>query len=749
MPRKQRYIVCLIAISLTFSTLCAGQQLWSGVLSPQRGVPWTYAGIQGGGGIPSGSWTQCGATIAPYGSSGSPASPSTIINAVSHTGSGYTSCGPNTYIQLGAGTFYLNAGIRIKGVSNTELRGMGANQTTLAFSGTTVCAGGDSQCMVSFEDNNGEYASGNPPGTAWTGGYAQGATSITVASAANITANSTILVLDQCDTGYSGDPCSGSAVDNGNYFNCSDAYTGSTGCSYNSTDGGVARDHRFQQEYVLVTGCSQGCGNSGSGTLTITPPLQHPNWSSAQTPEYWTIQANSNVGLQNFTVQASGVTQGTNAIDFNNVWNFWVRGVAVLHANSQGIGVYQVTFGDIESNYIFDSGQSQQAGGRDPNPWDPSGIDYLGSNLLIANNILQYQRLATVGNGPSSGNVIAYNFAINCYESNSYLWGCIWDGHSGGNNYNLFEGNVANQVFSDQTHGGKLMQTFYRNFFTGWESCANGNCEPNPVQSDCGPGISYCKDDNVSAANPFSYNRYGNWVANVLGTPGGPSSGGYVSITNNGGNGLPGTNGYIFELGSGNACGGSGSGCVATAPIPADPVVPKTTMVWGNWDAYNNATLECTGAGAPIAACPADERGDGVSVYSGLSSPATIFPASFYYTSRPSWWSSATPFPAIGPDVTGGNVGQCTGTPNKPGEYGGVAATSSSQCTGTSLTTAWAGHVNAIPAMNCYLSVMNGPPDGSGSALTFDADTCYGATTGAGGGATPPAAPTGLQATVQ
>ena len=79
-------------------------------------------------------------------------------------------------------------------------------------------------------------------------------------------------------------------------------------------------------------------------------------------------------------------------------------------------------------------------------------------------------------------------------------------------------------------------------------------------------------------------------------------------------------------------------------------------------------------------------------------------------------------------------MGQCTGTINTPGHYSGVAATKSAQCTGTSLATAWGGHVNAIPAMNCYLNVLGGVPDGTSGVLPFDANTCY----GAGGGSNPP-----------
>ena len=70
--------------ALVFLYLCTPlalcQLLSNGALATSRTTDWTQAGI--GGGIPSGSWGKCGSTIAPYGTSGNPASPSTIIGAL-------------------------------------------------------------------------------------------------------------------------------------------------------------------------------------------------------------------------------------------------------------------------------------------------------------------------------------------------------------------------------------------------------------------------------------------------------------------------------------------------------------------------------------------------------------------------------------------------------------------------------------------------------------------------------------------
>src|SRR5579871_6629642 len=121
--------IALLTLLLCFGPLARVYgQAWSGVLAPSRATDWTKAGIPGG--IPSASWTQCGSTIAAYGSPGAPGSPAAIQTAIN-------SCGANQYVQLGAGSFYLSGSIYIKGLSNMEVRGMGANSTFIYFYGTS------------------------------------------------------------------------------------------------------------------------------------------------------------------------------------------------------------------------------------------------------------------------------------------------------------------------------------------------------------------------------------------------------------------------------------------------------------------------------------------------------------------------------------------------------------------------------------------------------------------------------------
>jgi hypothetical protein len=680
MSRTHLTFLFCACILFSFGT-AARAQLWSGVLSSDRGIDWTQAGIPGG--IPSTSWTQCGPTIPAY-----TGSPSVIINALNHSGSGYTNCSANQYIQLGAGTFNLSGAIRSVGVSNTELRGMGADQTHLVFSSASTCQGGSGTCLVGFESSDGTYPL-MPPANIynWTAGYAKGSNTITLSDGENIVPNSTWIVLDQCDTGYTGAPCSGASTDNGGFFVCSDIASGSTGCAGNGPDTGLARTHRFQWEIVEAVSCTPACGSKGPTTVTVTPALQHPNWSASQTPQAWLVQPATHVGFRNFSVDGSGTTD-TAGVSFNNCSYCWATGIAVLHSYNIGIWLSQDIHNQIENNYVFDAGQHLRYA-------DPTGIKHNGSNNLMQNNIIEAVRPAFLAEGPSNGTVIAYNFTINNYTGDDFLFGGLWE-HSTGDDYELYEGNVANQMFEDQIHGTHLMETFYRNLFTGFESCANQQC-----------GNYTAKDVSTSAVIDIAYNRYANYVGNILGTPGFTNT--FQSIN---------SAGYIVNTTAwvvGNGVTGT------TNVVPPDPLVGTTMFRWGNYDVVSAATRWDTSF------VPSALSQLGNSVPTTICTSSASCPPSFYLTSRPQWWPSTIPFPAMGPDVNGGNLGVCSGTLNTPKQFAGVPALTTAQCApGPALNPSqWGGHVNAIPAMACYLNQMAGPPDGSGSALTFSSSSCY------------------------
>lgn len=706
MTHHARLLTLICIVTFAIPSLA---QSPTGIITSTRSTPnWSSAGISGG--IPSNAWTQCGSTINPG------ATAATILSALQ-------SCAANHYVQLAAGTFNIST-IHCTSCNNVELRGMGADQTHIVMTSESSCQGGNGSCAIGFEGSDNTCPGcGAPASVTWSAGYAQGNNVITLSNLSSVHANSTNIFLDQCDTGYSGSPCSGTSTDNGNYFNCEDAFTAPSGpgCSFNNGNGNAARPHRFQWEIHQASSCSPACGTNSSGTVTLTTPLEHPNWASGNTPQAWFVQPAVNVGVRDLSVDGASVTSGPGAgVSLYNCLNCWALGVKVSNTLSIGIYLVQCSHCQVESNYVYNAGQGSVGN-------DPSGINYQGSDNLIWNNIVQRTHVAIIGNGPDNGNVVAYNYLINAYggdgQNNSFIFGALWDGHSNGVDYNLFEGNVANQVFQDQTHGTHLMETFYRNFLTGWETCGGGG--------NCGTSTAMVND--VNAAFPLSFNRYGNWIGNIMGTPG-INNAGYQSTTNE--YVSSGTTGVVWILGSGNQTSPPSS---IGGPIPGDTVVPATIMRWANWDANTNATRFCgnsSDTGWSTTCASTSEIPTAIAVF-----PNTVptlgdtgigqnpMPASFFLSSRPSWWANTIPFPAIGPDVSSGNVGKCNGTLNVSGQFAGLPALTNAQCTGTSISSSWAGHVNAIPAMACYLNVMNGPPDGSTATLTFSRTACYSGTT--------------------
>ncbi len=311
--------------------------------------------------------------------------------------------------------------------------------------------------------------------------------------------------------------------------------------------------------------------------------------------------------------------------------------------------------------------------------------------------------------GAEFGNTVAYNYMIDQYQTVSA--NCMYPidySHDAGGEYNLLEGNFGEVFEADVVHGTQGLNTLFRNFSTGYE--LGKTCATIALTFD-----------------PFS--RFENVVGNVLGTPG---ITGTYSIGDNTGNG------GVYAVGLAHQ-------------IAADPIVGTTLLRWANYDNVTGTVRFC--GNSSDTGWSTTCGGSTSEVPTGLSSYANAvptkgdtrigqqaMPASFLYSSQPSWWPSGKPWPPTGPDVTNGNIGQCT-----TGTYQFLMATSSSQCAGGSFSAhVNGGHAYSIPAMDCYFS-LGGPPDGSGSALSFNASACYNGSGGAGG---PPTPPTGLAASV-
>lgn len=741
-----------------------GQALTAGLLDNSRspGGDWHTAGIPsaGTGNLPDASWTQCGSTIAPYSGTGQ------TINAA------LAACPNNTYVQLGTGTFNLttlveisvgyNYGLGGATRSNVALRGMGANNTKLVFANVTqsglegsIVTMYGSTGGVGYEDNQCTFGGASTTSTVTSGTYQSGATYVSVPScSAGALSNlhvGGLIILDQTDpVGDNGGyyPC---ALTNGTSNTCAGANNGgfirSDGpCSAAQTAAGV-QCNRSQSLGFMVVSIS---GNVVQLDRPIPPAI---SFASANMPQAWFLSNQvSYIGLENLTVDQTNNAHGGNFGIMMNGCNYcWVSGVETVHANRSHIASIASGHDLITSNYAY----RNQTGGSVSYGYEMSQA--FGN--VVENNIFHGVTDSSPNcNGPCAFNVVDMNYVVvTAYTLQQNLVMPAYYFHAGGDQYNLIENNNWSTpgVKADNIHGTHTLETIFRNSVLGWASQCNGiSC--------------------VTQANGFSFNagsRYFNLIGNVIGEPGFHTSYRCLAVTG-GDNGSTaactggGYNNNIYTFGTTENtyagllydwCTSAPPGsCTARSQNPdtygrmGDPQSSPSMFLWGNYDVVTGAVRWCGNAsntGWSTTCSSTTEVSSLLAPWAGAvptvgdtGAGDAPLPASLYYSSRPAWLPSGYAWPLIGPDVTGGTLGFCSGA--SVATYNGMPAISGTCGTGT-LTTAWAGHANATPAMNCFLT-SGGTPDGYLGATTsgsqsspyvtntnplpaFNASTCYSA----------------------
>ena len=587
-------------------------------------------------------------------------------------------------VNLPAGTYYV-AGWTYAPQGHQVVRGAGPNGTYIYTTSQAGCAGSFSNvCMISSTPTYAQSSVVLPGGSnqcSWTAGYAQGTTSITLNSCGGPPPlNQTIILDQQNDT-----------ADNGGDYICDDTISGCTLKAQGSGNpsgrvGGSFTITHGQQQVVYVTSVS-GSG-SGPYTVTISPGVYFNNIRAGQSPGAWWPGFVQNDGIENLTLDYSLNTGSAYGLTMYNCYQCWVKNIRSMWGRRDHVYVSQSAKDVVRDSYFY-QGQTHESSSYVIEPAE-------SSDVLVENNIFQ-QITNPVTFNQGSGWVFGYNFSVDNVVGGSYMQGS-YVGHNSGAGMNLFEGNNFNSLLCDATWGSTTLTTYYRNMVPGWES--GYTYQTIPIDAD-----SYCRAFNI--------------IGNVLGQPGFHTI--YESYAPSTNGGSTAFSSSIYGLSWTNN-GGLGN---CTSPPSCDTLVRSTLMRWGNYDVVNGAVQWNSTESSPGA----------VAFINAQSTPANhILPASFYLSGRPTWWRSM-PFPAIGPDVSAGALGICTGT------YSGAMSTGSGLCVGGTLSSAWAGHANAIPAQDCFLNVMQGPPDGTGGVLNFDASACY--------NAIGPQPPTNLSAAVQ
>lgn len=677
----------VVFVTLIFCATSLFGQSWSGVLDSSRAIDWSQAGSAHINDVRTQCVTSQCATV-----SGGTVTVASINAALA-------SAPANTYVLIPAGTFTMSAGLTFAGRSNITLRGSGSNSTFLVWSGSSGsgdCNGHDI-CAASTDVNY----SGGPSNTAnWigtngvSGTYTKGATSIILSSVTSLAVGDPI-ILDQIDD----------AADTGGLWIGCEVQNSRCG---NDGPGGYQRGSggssvRGQQQYVNVTSIS----GSGPYTVGITPGIYMNNWRTSQSPgAWWASNPVFNDGVETISLDHS---HGGDGITFFNCTGCWVKGIRSISTTAGGTGWYHLGFANCNHCTAQDSYHYGYQG-------DDYGFgNYGGSDNLWENNIGQYPSEDFMTASDCEGCVSAYNFTANPYYGNSTAWLSPDAYFHALNMLTLLEGNIGSGVYADGYHGAHALNTIFRNRFDGREQNNGALTSGNTAAVQLAPGA-----------------RYHNIIGNVLGTVGYHAH--YVATPSNDVNWNAVISAGLFE----------GTGGTDTLPYP-------TSMWWGNWDVATNAVRWCGNSNdsgwSTTCAGKSEVPSAGLPNGNAYANPipaSEALPASFYLDAKPSWWPAGKAWPPIGPEVTGGTVGQCVS-----GSMQSSSCSANSQCPGSSCSAIAGGKVVSTPAMDCYFNKMGGVANGTGPALSFDASACYSSSGGGGGGGGSVAPPSGLSAVVQ
>jgi hypothetical protein len=484
-----------------------------------------------------------------------------------------------------------------------------------------------------------------------TGGATNGSTSLTLSNASSVKTGMYLVVAE---------------TNNSSYVTSTGSEGACTWCDSSWTSSGsLARG-----QIVAVTGVS-------GSSVTVSPGL-YGAYTQSPVAVPFNMSA-SYAGVENLQVYANNTGYDAN-FGMSACAYCWVKGVESNYTDGDQVEVYWGYRDEVRDSY-FSNAYLHTPGTHD------SCIQVASktSGTLVENNIIERGHESVILEWGAAGNVISYNYTEGEFDNGatSVVIGGI-DFHGAHPQYNLLEGNVATEIYGDSVWGSSSQTTAFRNWVVG----TNRICTPYSGRGTISCGA---QGFQASRAMQMSYlTNHNNYVGNVVGSKQQQALVAYSNAMSQVASvEYPATRSYDaaaygWTFGYGEASDdGSGTGCDGTSGSCHVASTSATDLLHGN---FNNA-------GGAIA---------------WVSSLTQTLPSSFYLTSKPAWWGSL-PFPATGPDVSGGSGP--------------------------------AGHSYGNPAYNCFVNVMHGTDGGAGGPYSFNAGTCY-------GNGVVPASPTNLTGTV-
>ncbi|OGW57558.1 MAG: hypothetical protein A3D21_02530 [Nitrospirae bacterium RIFCSPHIGHO2_02_FULL_42_12] len=333
--------------------------------------------------------------------------------------------------------------------------------------------------------------------------------------------------------------------------------------------------------------------NKSGNTLTLNRPLYY-TFEASQDPEVLEFEMIKGSGVENLYVELNASAGDVRAnIEINQCANCWVRSVESYNANRSHVLLTESYGCEVRDSY-FHHGQ-QYNGDHAYGAF----IFVTNSDHLIENNIFYHLRHSMILEGGGSGNVYGYNYSNRMFgdvDPNNTNWLMADIVTHGAHPYmNLFEGNVAQHLGADYTHGSGSHNTFFRNQITR----ENLNYDNTLA------------DQHLFAVDISKFNYYLNVVGNVLG-----KSSQTFNAYEDSGTRINDSDRHVYSFGYSN-----------DGDTTSDDAVSKNTVLrHGNYDYYNKNVVWDAGI--------ADHS----------------LPASYYLSSKPSFFG-ITPWPLFGPDL--------------------------------------------------------------------------------------------------
>ena len=348
----------------------------------------------------------------------------------------------------------------------------------------------------------------------------------------------------------------------------------------------------------------------------------------------------------------------------------WIKGVEGNYTDGDHAGVYWGYRDEIRDSY-FSNAFLHTPGAHDSD----IVLAYKTSASLVENNIVERTHVSIMLEWGAAGNVIAYNYSMGEFDSgatNVLIGGVSY--HGAHPQFNLLEGNVVSQIYADSVWGTSSQTTAFRNWAVGTSRICNPMTGRGAVSCSGADGHYAFQ---AARAMQISYlATKNNFVGNLVGSAQTQALMGYSRpLEQSEWVEYPAARSYDYTaygwtFGYGELSDdGAHDGCSGGIAPCHRAGTSSTDLFEGNFGNEDHSTTWA----------PAERK---------------ALPASFYLSAKPAWWGPI-PFPATGPDVSGGSG---------PG-----------------------GHSYGNPARFCYLHTMGGSDGGEGSPRRFNAEACYGA----------------------